>query len=438
MIVGVLMLIAVGLSASTGLCADDVRRCAFDGYYIWDNHGVSQDYHAKTYHFCTKYCRDLFLKDPSRYIGKIAPEPQPVSGQQRQVIIDKELDRFSSQQSAKSDPPVSQEDVYEVVEYVSTKPQLEIPQPVDQGFSKTAEDERLAAQENLGTGFADQIILTSSDGSYEKAMRAYGVDVGVEYHDYSYREPSLGVKDDGSHAAAEVIATKRGVMYGQRQDENTVRSTMNYVVSLGVRVFDGQVDYEGSGTFDGLDDHGFELRLLAGAEWLYQNYLFNPYLGFGWRKLYNEFAEVPARILDGTPYASGYDRDSRYFYLPVGLTVTRYFPKGWSLAATAEYDHLLKGEQVSHLDKSVDIGGANAGYSKAVNIQDDGFGLRFALRLAKDVGLMNMYVEPFFRYWKIRDSNQVLIYDLGGGFGIFGMEPENNTKELGIKMGVDF
>jgi len=81
---------------------------------------------------------------------------------------------------------------------------------------------------------------------------------------------------------------------------------------------------------------------------------------------------------------------------------------------------LIFGRQKSHIP--IEMGGT------AENFQPSGYGIRGSFRLAKEIEAMELFVEPFARYWHIADSN------VNDG----GIEPRNTTQEYGAKLGVRF
>ena len=106
----------------------------------------------------------------------------------------------------------------------------------------------------------------------------------------------------------------------------------------------GQVDYSsaGTGTMPGISDWQFETAAALGQGFEGQSFRTTPYAGIGFRYLLNKM---------GTKLSStghyGYDRESRYIYVPLGVTfetnpVNESF---WTLRA--EYDFFIYGQQTS-------------------------------------------------------------------------------------------
>ena len=55
----------------------------------------------------------------------------------------------------------------------------------------------------------------------------------------------------------------------------------------------------------------------------------------------------------------------------------------------------------------------------------------------KETETVNLFIEPFVRYWKIDDSD-ISPVTYGGVLVGFGLEPENNSTEVGVRAGINF
>lgn len=182
------------------------------------------------------------------------------------------------------------------------------------------------------------------------------------------------------------------------------------------------------------DDHMYDLRALLGKE-LYdqkgENMLF-LYSGYGFRYLSDD-DDGSLAFVPGKGYFYGYKRESRYHYIPAGLELTHALDEQSKLKVNMEYNHLVRGSQFSQLSDgdpyiccSTDL----------VTDQHNGYGLRGSLAYEKQYSHLNWSFEPFFRYWNIDDS------DIGTGYfnGVpfYGIEPENETFEVGAKTSLLF
>jgi hypothetical protein len=163
----------------------------------------------------------------------------------------------------------------------------------------------------------------------------------------------------------------------------------------------------------GIDDYVTELRLLIGPDFAVGNALGTLYAGFGYRYLNDDLSEFPG----------GYERESYYRYVPIGVAIARQAGEKWTIGGMIEFDWLIQGLQRSHL--------SDVGLSDVENEQDSGFGLRASIRF-QGTGSPNLLIEPFIRAWYIGES------EIETTDGIAVLEPKNQTAELGIVLAIGF
>lgn len=189
----------------------------------------------------------------------------------------------------------------------------------------------------------------------------------------------------------------------------------------------GRVDYRNSGAIDGIPDYIIEIRSLAGyVVRVSHEYVVMPYIGVGYRYLNDDMAGMVS-----STGARGYERESNYYYSPVGLEASRCFTDGWRCTLNVEIDIFWQGKQKSHLSD------ADSRYNDLENEQNEGYGVRGALRVRKKTAAIHVFAEPFFRYWNIRQSDREPIIS-AGSIASYGCEPTNNSTELGFIVGVAF
>jgi len=227
-----------------------------------------------------------------------------------------------------------------------------------------------------------------------------GWELAIQLSDYHYDEPGLDVTIWGPRLGMSAAYTQT--------------STRNWFVRVDGRVSYGSLKYEGSGTQDGIPDLVFEVRGNVGRDFFPRhNISLSPYAGLGYRYLYNDLQGATS-----TGHA-GYRRYSEYFYIPLGLT-TRFNVSGkWSVSPTIEYDYFISGTQESRLSDT------GSGLGDAQNEQSDGYGYRASVMLEKGAWAFG----PWLHYWHIEDSDTVSV-----GFGVSGMEPQNETREYGLEL----
>ena len=248
------------------------------------------------------------------------------------------------------------------------------------------------------------------------------VELGTEVSHIIYKEPIFSLRE-------------RGDMYGlmgsyiyRPNMENYWYNQFLSMYRLDVRVSYGKVDYEssGSGTLHHIDDYIVETRGLLGKDYYLGQYsLLTPFTGFGWRYLNDDSGGR-----ESSAGAAGYERESQYFYLPLGLEAAQKLNGNWILSFTGEYDLFIFGQQTSHLS---DVDG---GFPDIKNKQHKGYGTRGSIRLLREGKGFNFFMEPFIRYWHIRDSN--ITTATGTAFIVTGLEPDNNSTEIGVKLGIQY
>ncbi len=247
-------------------------------------------------------------------------------------------------------------------------------------------------------------------------------ELGTEVSHIIYKEPIFSLRDKGN-------------MYGFFGSYIYRPNTGNYLYNkflsmyrLDVKGSYGKVDYEssGSGTIHHIDDYMFEIRGLLGKDYYLGQYsLFTPFAGLGWRYLNDDTGGRQS-----SKGASGYERESRYFYAPLGVEAAQKLSGSWLLSFTGEYDLFIIGQQTSHLS---DVDG---GLPDIRNKQHKGYGTRASIRLLHEGKEFNFFMEPFFRYWHIRDSDTSTA--TGTKYIVTGLEPDNNSTEVGLKLGIQY
>ncbi|MCA9400605.1 MAG: porin family protein [Candidatus Omnitrophica bacterium] len=191
----------------------------------------------------------------------------------------------------------------------------------------------------------------------------------------------------------------------------------------------GQVDYTstGTGSMDDIDDYMTEIRAAIGGNVdINDQLVVMPYLGIGYRYLNDD----SSGMVTSTGHF-GYERESKYIYLPLGVLAKTSLENGWALVANIELDIFLDGEQQSHLE---DVSSA---YNTIENDQNEGYGVRASVQFSKSSEKFDFLVEPFIRYWDIEDSRTAVV-TCGGTPCALGYEPQNESTEIGVKFGAKF
>ena len=233
------------------------------------------------------------------------------------------------------------------------------------------------------------------------------VEVGVQGYWYKYEEEVNGA----------YFMSNEGTKYGFSLTGIKTLSNDFYVVG-DLRYATGDVKYNSaSGTGD-VTDNMYEARLMLGKDNIVDDsYLLSAYIGVGYRYLYNDLRDLGS---------GGYRRESKYQYIPVGVTHRFMLDNVSRVSTSIEYDYFLGGEQKSYLsDVSPSYAAA---FGDPVNKQRFGYGLRINTAYEE----LHWSIGLFFNYWKIDDSEKNY-YEVGSVWYVL-TEPKNETQEIGVQL----
>ncbi|MFM9969234.1 MAG: outer membrane beta-barrel protein [Burkholderiales bacterium] len=226
-------------------------------------------------------------------------------------------------------------------------------------------------------------------------------DLGVTVTGYKYDEPGfatwkatkIGFEYSGTYAI--------GSEFPNRSEGWFLRGDVRYA--------NGKTDYSSSisGNINNAPDRYYEVRGLVGKDFYFSDYTLSPYVGLGYRYLYNDIRGV------STTGARGYRRESHYTSLPIGVIHKMNLANQSQLVSTVEFSKLIRGEQEAKLSDALPA-------TPDVSLkQRSGYGLRLGTMVRFD----NWSVGPTLMFWRIKESDKA-------GF-IF--EPRNSTYEFGVK-----
>jgi hypothetical protein len=184
----------------------------------------------------------------------------------------------------------------------------------------------------------------------------------------------------------------------------------------------GSLKYDGSGTSSGNRNYTAEARAILEREFpVDDTWSVTPFTGFGFRYLFDNQAAIVT-----TTGAPGYDRESHYYYFPVGVKFPVTVSPGWRVVPSFEYDFIYRGYQYTYLTNL-------PGYSNDLaNSQNSGHAFRVSLTVEAETPIGEVKVGPYLRYWSIGASNtQNFSYFGAPGYGY---EPGNHTVEAGAAL----
>lgn len=253
-----------------------------------------------------------------------------------------------------------------------------------------------------------------------------GHEIGFTISRYIYREPSCmnlkgfkaGIEYTGTYALEELFA-KADLRYAYSHHLEYEGGTTNL-----------QTGKTSRKTQDNIHNHYFDLRLLFGKDFEIKKQLLAPYIGFGYRYLFNDLNEYYSTSY-GYRYkiGGGYHRKSHYWYIPIGLTHRMDLKNQAKLETTIEYDYFIRGKQVSELPGNIILKEQDL-----INKQSKGYGFRLSMMYNED----NWSVGPYYHYWNIKKSKLCNIYCTNGQVCSAALEPKNHTNEFGVKFSYKF
>ena len=272
-------------------------------------------------------------------------------------------------------------------------------------------------------------LLISSESIGQNSKR-HSFEIGPEVYYFGYSEYRELVLFGIPSGIDETVMEEDGIFYGVtgaytfrgwKTNEGGLWSERGLMLRTEGRFASGKVDYDGSLqdgsplTITDIDNHTMEFRGLIGLG--NSNFDSSLYTGFGYRYLNDDLSK----------FSGGYERESNYYYIPVGLTFDGMEnADGWSAGLTFEFDFLLRGLQKTHLSDT------GLGFSDFENKQKKGWGLRASMKFIRH-GEIDFILEPFARLWVIDDSEVEIIE---GGIPVY--EPKNETLEGGINIVIRF
>ncbi|UOO85861.1 outer membrane beta-barrel protein [Neisseria arctica] len=141
--------------------------------------------------------------------------------------------------------------------------------------------------------------------------------------------------------------------------------------------------------------------------------------GLGYRTLHD---------LSGKSDPEDYSRKNKTAYVHVGAGVDIKLPKSFELNPKIGYNRAIYGRQLSYLHNGT-----------IVNKQRNGQGLEVDLPVSKTFGTHGkLSVGPFYRGWKVFDSDSATHFDDQTNEAFEAVEPKNYTHEAGIKVKYTF
>ncbi|MBE2896500.1 porin family protein [Pasteurellaceae bacterium HPA106] len=194
-----------------------------------------------------------------------------------------------------------------------------------------------------------------------------------------------------------------------------VKGKSHYVGSEGPSEEKPEGTPYGSVTIHGTPRNSYDLRALYQHHFYAMQRDWRVQVGGGYRILND---------LNSRKDAEDYDRKNRLIYAHIGVSTDFALPNGFTLSPKIGYNQLIRARQYSYIEQT------------AINKQRNGKGLEFELGLSKVVGKGKVTFSPFYRGWKVFDSNRI-VQNTDGEIGEI-VEPKNITHEVGVKLSYTF
>ena len=268
--------------------------------------------------------------------------------------------------------------------------------------------------------------------------KKHSLEIAYEYSSYTYREPHMDypIKLHGVKNGISAVYTMHSVLSMDSTEDDPS------FASLGFRYMDGNTKYEGwleywdgriePDSVGGLKDYYFEADLKLGRTCrLAETLELAPYFGIGWRQLTNHLEEGGE---------GGYKRTQTYVYIPLGTNLRWDVTSQFAFTLNGQFDWMIYGNNNSGLVGEYDMYNRDSVSFR----QDQGYGLRFSVKAEVNMGKVGLFIEPFWRYWHIQNSEKQYFYlqnpdgSIDYDTYLAYQEPFNTTKEYGVKIGLSF
>jgi len=278
----------------------------------------------------------------------------------------------------------------------------------------------LAAACITTSAFADDTPFLSNRRITDQGVMNLGTrtgsEIGVSASFYKYQEPDFGVREQGVRGAVDYSGTYHF------KNNAFVRAELKYS--------NGPVHYSSASGSQTDPNFYYEARALIGYDMNRGNFDLSMFTGFGYRYLEDNLTGI------SQTGAIGYNRQSQYFYVPVGIIHRMHLTSPSDrLTSTFEFDYLVYGHQKSTLSDLVGHDGVTQS-DDANNSQRSGY----ALRVSSMYETRHWSIGPYFTYWSVHQSDIATLNVVEDGFHFTeqAVEPRNNTIEAGVRAALRF
>lgn len=321
---------------------------------------------------------------------------------------------------------------------------------------------------NTNTGPAPAASSRSQDAL--TAARKRNIEIALQLAAYRYNADSMWIDDWGLSNKVQKDGFLCGVYaaYTWRSPDSLrewkdIRQAGPWPTFVRVEgeYSQGRIDYDSdvSGKKKDFDSRNIDTRILFGYDFLTREdgVLLSPYMGLGYvwttdkaggwvGHFYDDYAEFPVT--------------KKFFYVPVGIETIRTINATLDVALKLEGDIVIPGgklkQSLGDIPDMVYIYDVDQEEIVPGYLQDSdarlkgGVGFRSSAKVVKKFDKFNLFGEPFFKMWFLKESTRSVMHAVGNNETDYFScdldrnavrpiyEPNNYSFFYGLRMGIQF
>ena len=284
----------------------------------------------------------------------------------------------------------------------------------------------------------DYSLMTAADRDRKKTSFEFGAE--SFHYDFDSK--------DGNSRYGNLFGVFGAVTYRLGPEEDLARSNNITMVKVDTHLAQD------------IDAFMFDGRGLAGFDFITANNTrFTPYTGIGYRYLRDKDAgdtEAIEEIYSPSGFytngAKAVKEEFKYLYIPIGFELNRPILSRWAVQLNCEFDVILEGRSTRRYNDlgpliiSGDDGSSHIPDAMEFN-HDKGYGWRASVKFLRSAEEVDIYIEPFIRFWKLEDSDieqfstdgsGIIWYYRSTGEAVIDQVLGHKITEYGLRAGVLF